>query len=114
MKEFNVLIWDFNKDIVGPYDVMPYFRDAYAKRVDDYKQYGDDAYFKVPKTYNEVKDFIIDEARYRFWGRCEYEFIMHGWPVRKNDYKIDVYEQLMMNIDIIAEMFYNELKENEH
>ena len=34
---------------------------------------------------------------------------MHGWPVRKNDYKIDVYEQIMMNLDVVAKMFYDEL-----
>ena len=34
--------------------------------------------------------------------------IVHGWPVHKNDYKLDVHEQIEMNIDIIAEILFNE------
>ena len=113
MNKFNVLTWDFNKDAVAYYDVMPYFRQAYQFRVKTSKKYKNneelDEYFKVPVTYDEVKDFIRREAQYQFWGRCEYEFIMHGWPVRKESYKIDVYEQIMMNIDVVAKMFYDEL-----
>lgn len=110
MKSFNVLTWDFNKDMVEPYDVMPYFESAYYKRVEDAVKY-DDPYFKVPATYDELKEFIRSEAQYQFWGRCEYEFIMHGWPVKKNTYKIDVYEQIMMNLDIVTQILYDELFE---
>ena len=38
--------------------------------------------------------------------------IVHGWPVRKNDYKIDVHEQVMMNIDIISDILYNEVSKS--
>ena len=36
--------------------------------------------------------------------------IVHGWPVRKNDYKIDVHEQVMMNLDVIEDMLAKEFK----
>jgi hypothetical protein len=69
-------------------------------------------YSFVPHTLNEFKIFVESESRYQFWGRCEYEMICHGWPVRKNEHKLDIHEQIMMNIDIIVEILYNELKQN--
>jgi hypothetical protein len=38
--------------------------------------------------------------------------ICHGWPGQKNSYKLDVHEQIMMNIDIIAEILWNEFNGN--
>ena len=69
-------------------------------------------YYNVPATWEELKEFIKGESQYHFWSRCEYEMIIHGWPVRKNDYKIDVHEQIMMNIDTITDILYKELIEN--
>lgn len=101
--KFYVLIWDVNKDTIKHYDVLPYFRNAYEKRVIDKSEY-----FKIPTTIDEFKKFVEDESMYQFWARCEYEMIIHGWPVENNNYKIDVHEQIMMNIDVISEILYNE------
>lgn len=95
--EFNVLIWDFNSDKLMCYDVLPYLRQCY-----------DESQTK-PNTIDELKDFIKRESQYQWWSRCEYEMICHGWPVRKNDYKLDVHEQVMMNIDVITQILYNEI-----
>lgn len=99
MKKFNVLIWDFNNDKLEYYDILPYLRRKYDEN---------SKYKKVPKTLEEFKNFVDSESRYQFWARCEYEMICHGWPVKQKDYKLDVYEQIMMNIDIIAEILYDE------
>ena len=93
MKKFNVLIWDFNSDCLKPYDILPYFRTECSKC----------------KSIEELKNLIIQKSRYQFWSRCEYEMIIHGWPVHKNEYKLDVHEQIMMNIDVITDILYNEL-----
>lgn len=96
MEEFNVLLWDINADKLVHYNVLPYFR----------RELRDS---KLDLTnYEEFKKFIVSRSRYRYWARCEYEMICHGWPVRKNDYKLDVHEQIMMNIDVIAKMLYYE------
>lgn len=123
-KKFNVLIWDFNHDKLEHYDVLPYFRKCYKERVDKFKKFSKtkryqkmteeekNDYLKfsfVPNTLDEVKKFIEDESRYMFWARCEYEMILHAWPARKNDYKLDIHEQIMMNIDIISEIFFDEI-----
>ncbi len=117
MKQFNVLLWDFNSDKLTHYDVLPYFRNCYAirkekcKKADkNIKEEDFNKYFKVPETLNEFIEFVKQESRYNYWARCEYEMICHGWPVRKNDYKLDVHEQIMMNLDIVAEILYNEIK----
>ena len=113
---FNVLMWDFNTDKLTYYDVLPYFRDCYKEQVKKSKskrvQKSEELskYYKVPKTLDEFKEFIKNKSMYRFWSRCEYEMICHGWPARKNDYKLDIHEQVMMNIDIIAKTLYDEIE----
>lgn len=121
LKKFNVLNWDFNRDMIYQYDVLPYFRECYIDKVKEFKQVSKrkwyakadektKKWYQVPETYEEFKKFIEDQSRYQFWARCEYEMIIHGWPVRKNDYKIDIHEQVMMNLDIICEILWNEIK----
>ena len=105
--KFHVLTWDFNKDMIEHYDVLPYFRNRLEERIESNKK-DDDEYFKVPKSFDEFKKFVEDESMYQFWSRCEYEMIVHGWPVRKNDYKIDVHEQIKMNLDMISGILFDE------
>lgn len=111
MEKFNVLRWDFNTDSIECYDVIPYLMERYEERKkrSKRKKNGEiNKYNFVPKTVEEFKDFIESESRYMYWSRCEYEMICHGWPVQKNEYKIDVHEQIMMNIDVIAKLMYSE------
>lgn len=119
MEKFNVLLWDFNRDELVHYDVLPYLRDRYEDRKKRSEEAGKNKelskeknllkFFRVPETLDEFKEFIIGESRYQFWARCQYEMICHGWPVRKNDHKLDVHEQIMMNIDVIAKIMCDEL-----
>jgi hypothetical protein len=116
-QSFNVLIWNFNSDSLEYYDVMPYLRDCYKELVKRHKKYvkrknydPNNEYYKVPETLNDFKNFVEQESMYQYWARCEYEMICHGWPAQKNDYKLDVHEQIMMNIDIVAEILFNEIK----
>lgn len=118
-QSFNVLVWDFNSDSLTHYDVMPYLRSSYKERVKRHRKYAKrkdfdpgNEWYKVPKTLDEFKKFVENESMYQFWSRCEYEMICHGWPVQKNDYKLDVHEQIMMNIDIVAGILFNECKKS--
>lgn len=97
MKSFNVIWWDFNKKSPEPYNIIPYLIRCYNK-INRNK----------PKTLEELKKFIKNESMYQWWGRCEYEIIIHRWPPKEGEYKkIDIHEQIMMNIDIIAEILYS-------
>lgn len=94
IKPYKVISWDFNSDNIEYYDIMPFLIDSY-KKIKKNK----------PKTFDEIKEFIINESRYRFWSRCEYEVIITGWPKQKREVKIDIFDQIMKNIDVITTHF---------
>lgn len=143
MKTFNVLLFDNGK--VEHYDVLPYFRDCWKNKNDWDKETK--AEIKEKNRPDEkrkafLKKWIIDKARYMFWSRCQYEFLMASWPfgsyrinqelkkfltpefdiddysqnntfyniIIKDMYKIDVYEQIMMNIDVVTDILFEEIK----
>ena len=128
---------DFNRKKYEAYDVLPYFRNIWR----GHRFNWDKDYNKIPvKTKEQLKEWIIDWARYQFWARCEYEFLMASWPfgsrsmteemkeflktnpdidnydddlrfcniIIRDMVKIDVYEQLMMNIDILVDILNDE------
>lgn len=92
MSEFNVIFYDFNRKKFIPYNVIPYLVDCYNKAEDK------------PVTFEEFKKFVKDESMYQFWSRCEYEIILESWPISDIHEKTDIYQQIMMNIDIVTEV----------
>lgn len=98
MTRFNVIYWSFNKETPSLYDVLPYFRDEY-KRTKKTER---------PVTTEQWKDFITRKGRYRYWARCEYEVIVKQWPPTDKSYKLDVWEQIEQNFDLIVEILMNE------
>ena len=104
MKQFNVINFNFNAKKFESYDVIPYFVRAYQERIELHKKYPSDSNFNVPNTFDEFKEFIKDRAQYQFWARCEYEIILVDWPCQKTEEKWDVYDQIMMNLDIITQL----------
>lgn len=91
LPHFYVINFDINKKKFIPYDIIPYFIEAYKRKRKD-----------KPKSFEEFKKFIENEGIYQFWGRCEYEIILVDWPCQKTEKKIDVWEQISMNIDTIT------------
>lgn len=105
MKQFNVIVEDINSRKFIPYDVIPYLVQCYYEEKDR------------PRTIKEFKVFIERHSKYQWWSRCEYEIILKSWPTGNIEKKIDVHQQVMMNIDIIAEILMNEvnnIKYNEY
>lgn len=108
-KKFHVLEYNFMTREIGSYDVLPYFRRMW-------KETNWDA-FEKSKVNNkdDLKNWIIRASSYNFWSRCEYEFLMGPWPYKEdtliNDLKkIDVHEQLMMNIEILTDILSEEFE----
>lgn len=130
LKKFNVILYNFNGRKFVPYDVLPYFRNTYQERVKRHKELVkrskrsknfdesvlNDKYNKVPVTFEEFKTFVKGEAMYQFWSRCEYEIILSDWPPSKPpvEEKWDVYDQIMMNLDIVAEILFKEYNKDEN
>ena len=112
VKEFNVCIYDYNSKKFVTYNIIPYLIEAYKERVNNHEEYPDNDYFKIPSTFEELKKFVNDESMYQFWSRCEYEIILVDWPSQKTSKKIDVYEQIKMNLDTITNILINSIEEN--
>jgi hypothetical protein len=100
--QYNVILYDVNKRKFIPYDVLPYFGDRY-KELTKKKE-------KRPITFDEFKEFITSEGKYRFWSRCEYEIILQSWPNQDVDKKIDAWDQIEMNIDMVTRTFMEYVK----
>lgn len=97
--KYNVIIWDINKKEFVPYDIFPYLKRKFIQCK------------RIPYTFEEYKKWIQKEAFYQWWGRCEYEVILSSWPGESKKEKIDVYYQIMNNIDTITELFMQEMKD---
>lgn len=97
MKQFNVIVEDINSRKFIPYDVIPYLVHRYKEAK------------TKPKTFEEFKVFVEKESMYQWWSRCEYEIVLKSWPTGNIEKKIDVHQQVMMNIDIITKILMNEI-----
>lgn len=96
--EYNVIIYNFNLQKMEYYNIIPYFVNCYKQLL------------IKPNTFKEFKEFILSQARYHFWSRCEFEIIISDWPNKKIEEKWDVYNQIEMNIDCITELFIKCIK----
>lgn len=101
MKKFNVIVENINSQKMIPYDVIPYL-------VHEYKEA-----WEKPTTFEEFRDFVKRKAQYQWWGRCEYEIILSSWPNPKNreGEKWDVYQQLMLNLDVVTNLLMESINE---
>lgn len=104
MVEYKVINWDFNTDRIEHYDIMPYL---YARLEEKRKR----RHISLKDlTFERLKEFIDNESKYQFWSRCQYEVIVTGWPVQKHEHKLDVYEQIKMNLDNITKLMFDDLQ----
>lgn len=102
MRQFNVIYWDFNDDNPSAYDVLPYFRREYKELKKSLR----------PKTREEWIAFIKSNGMRRYWARAEYEVIIKQWPPTDKSYKLDIWQQINANIDIIADILMEEYESN--
>lgn len=100
MKPFNVICE--RNGMFLPYDIMPYLVEQY-KRIKRNK----------PKTYEEIEKFIKGTSMYQWWARCEYEILISDWPCQKYTEKWDIYKQILMNIDIIVDIFMENIRKKQ-
>lgn len=84
-KEFKVLLMDINKKTYEEYDILPYFRREWKIR-----PFGrDEKYKKIPVTTKpQLREWVDAFAKYQFWSRYQYEFLMAHFYIR-NDVILD-------------------------
>ena len=96
MLVFNVIVYNFNTKKFEPYNIFTYLEREFKKSS------------LKDMSKESLMSWILDKSRYMFWSRCEYEVILSPWPPNENvSRKIDVFEQIEMNIEVITDMFYN-------
>lgn len=100
MNKYKVLIWNITRDSPEWYDVLPHFQDEIDSLVKKKRIRRKDI------TYDWLTDFVKREAKYQYWSRCEYEIIVTGWPIHKNEEKMDVYDQIMANFETVVRLLY--------
>jgi hypothetical protein len=93
MIPFYTYIYNFNAEKFEPYDIMPYLHNEYENSSDK------------PTNFQDCQKFINSTIMYRYWSRCEYEIILQSWPNYKTEKKIDIYDQVKMNIDVVTKIF---------
>ena len=134
-KKFNVLLRDFNKKKPIPYDVLPYFRREWEERYKDIPVKTKEDLKKWIKDLSQYQfwsrceyEFLIAKWPFGGWQLTEdmEKFIATNPNLKDNKTNIDmcniitkemdvidVHEQIMMNIDVVTDILYDEFfKEN--
>ena len=109
---------DFNTGAVKPVNVLEYvFDEILTERGAICKKhfciYDDKTYKRIPITTKEqLAKRINSILMYYFWSKCEWEMIIIDWPYndtiqKSRPHKVDVYDQIKPNIDIIVDLVWN-------
>lgn len=66
-------------------------------------------HLKRSKTKKEFAEKLKAELRFYFWSKAEWEIIISPWVGGRDteDIKIDVYDQVMLNFDILVDYIWN-------
>lgn len=108
---FHVLYMNFNSKKMESYDVMPSLYGSILTSKNKISKRWKDIY-KV-NSKETLKKYIKGHFQYCYWAKCEWEYIVYGWPTSKNErgLKIDVYQQLEPNIDLITNLLWEQIKD---
>lgn len=97
--EYYVLNFDFNGRKIIKYNVLGNWEDTIRKMK------------KKSNSYEEFKELLKREFKYRYWGKAEYEIVATRLIfVEESAEKIDVWAQIEPNFDIIADYIKNTMK----
>lgn len=118
MKPFYIMLHDCNNNEAKKHDIMPYLIDTYnaCKKSNLWWPSFEDT-SKAPHTVEDFKRFVTAACKQQYWSRCQYEWLMLGWPPGKTDtledcqktldsaIKIDGWQQIKINLDTITTIF---------
>lgn len=93
---WNVYIYDFNEKKIKTYNI--FYRNSIQEIISEVI------------NGKSLKTAILTWAKYNYWSKVEYEMLIGGmFDTLGNFKKIDIYNQIEMNIDRITEYIYNKL-----
>ena len=96
---------DINKKTYEEYDILPYFRREWKIR-----PFGrDEKYKEIPDTTKpQLREWVDAFAKYQFWSRCQYEFLMAQWPFCTRKINDDIRHYVKVNqTQTMRRMIYN-------
>lgn len=109
---------DFNTGAIKSIDVLEYIfseflteRGAIIKK--KFQIYDRNTHKPIPITTKEqLAERIRTILMYRFWAKCEWEMVIIDFPYRdtikdSRPLKVDVYDQLKPNMDLIVDLVWN-------
>lgn len=101
--EWNVLNWDNNFKKVKSINIL-----NDNLKITIYKNIKS----KKIKNYKELKEFLNREFQYHYWSRSEYEMAICDIFMKNiiEAEKIDVYDQIKINLDRITEYIINKME----
>ena len=91
-------------------DIIPILKKFFHEHCERYALRELDVLNDNERLYNILHDEIV----YNFASKCEYEFILSPWPSYSDpekqnihSMKLDIHDQIMMNFNLIMEVFVN-------
>ena len=90
MIPFNVICYSSITDKFEAYDIMSHLISVHNRN---------------EQITEDIRKFIIEESMCQWWSRCEYEMIIKDWPGNTIEEKWDVHKQVMMNVDVVTQIF---------
>jgi hypothetical protein len=117
--KFNVLYKNWANGEVDSYDVMPslygsIFNSNGSISKKNFHIYDKSTLKPKPiKTKKDLMEFIRSHFIYLYRYKCEWEFIVSDWPSGDDprERKIDVYQQLEPNLELITDLLWNQIKD---
>lgn len=98
MMEWNVYYHNVNKDKIETYNILEHgsFIEDVLNDLNECRHKDD---------FAEFKRRLQRELRYYFWSKAQWEILLKPWVGSRNkeEVKIDVYDQVMLNFDIFAD-----------
>lgn len=101
--KWNCFEWDINRDKLVWFNVLS------DDLLDDIKK----AHTKKQINNKEdLSNIVRIWAMHHYWSKCEHETLITDFPKYKNEYKMDVFEQLQNNWQIFIDYLIKGLELN--
>lgn len=105
LPKFYAFYHEFNGTELKPYNVIT------ERLIEDLIKVVGKKYYDIDANKYDILDSrskfikrLRSELMYRYWGKCEWEFVCSNWSGKEFEQKIDVWYQLAPNIEVIADL----------
>lgn len=108
---FYILQKNFNTGEMEPYNVMTsLYGTICTSKYGIKKNWIEQWKIKDKKSF---RNFVRNHFHWLYAGQCEWEFISRDWPTEnpEKDVKVNGFDQLEPNIDLITDLLWEQIKD---